>query len=276
MERIDAHQHFWNYSRETHGWITDDMPVLKRNFLPADLAEEFTKNRIAGCIAVQAEQTLKETMWLLDLAHENPWIRGVVGWVDLTNPEVGDTLEGLTEDRLLRGVRHIAQSEPDDRFLLDSAFQNGISQLRRFNLAYDILIYPRQLPAAIELATLHASQPFVLDHLAKPAIRDAAREPWTQQIRELARRPNVYCKVSGMVTEAAWNRWHEADFHYYLETVLHAFGPDRLIYGSDWPVCLLAASYAQVLHICESYFSSLTPSENARIFHDNARRLYGC
>ncbi|MBI3819088.1 MAG: amidohydrolase family protein [Planctomycetes bacterium] len=273
MERIDAHQHFWRYRPDAHAWITDDMTAIKHDFLPEHLHPVLLESRIAGCVAVQAEQNARETEWLLSLAAKNPWIRGVVGWVDLIHPEVESQIEQFAENPKFSGVRHIAQSEPDE-FLLRSDFRRGIALLSKFGLTYDILVYSRQLSAALDLVRAFPDQPFVLDHLAKPDIKNRVREPWLADFRKLAVAPNVYCKISGMVTEAAWRGWHEADFSDYLKYALDAFGADRLMFGSDWPVCLVAASHLQVLHIVENYYSELSEHERRMIFGGNARSFY--
>lgn len=275
LKRVDSHQHFWNYKPQTHPWITDEMALLKRDFSPGDLLLEFNKNGIEGSVAVQAEQTLKETLWLLELAHNYHWILGVVGWVDLRDPRVEAEIDGLREIKQFKGVRHVLQGEPDDAFLFNQQFNRGIDLLTKAGLTYDILIYEGQLPAAIEFVKKHPDQKFILDHAAKPNIKFRGREPWSARLRELARSENVYCKISGLVTEADWSRWTGGDFSYYLETALEAFSPSRLLFGSDWPVCLLAADYARVIQITEDYFSKLSPSERDLIYHKNARRFYG-
>jgi len=247
---------------------------IRRDYLPEDLELALSTCGLDGCIAVQARQTLEETRWLLELADASPIIQGVVGWVDLCSPEVGEQLARLAAHPKLVGVRHVVQDEPDDRFMLREDFQRGISKLRAFGLTYDILIYPQQLPAAIELVRKFPEQPFVLDHLAKPRIREGAVSPWREHIRELGRASNVMCKVSGLVTEARWREWRADDFRPYLETALEAFGPARLMYGSDWPVALLAASYEQVFGLAKDYFAPLGPEAEAGIFGGNAARFY--
>src|SRR5260221_13755558 len=244
--RLDSHQHFWRYRPETHGWIDGSMAVLKRDFLPPDLEPLLRSRGFAGCIAVQASQTLDDTRFLLSLAERYPFIKGVVGWVDLLSPELSSQLEELARHPRFKGVRHVAQSEPDDAFLAREDVVRGIAALEPFGLAYDILIYARQLPAAIELVRRLPRQRFVLDHIAKPEIKAGGVSPWKERIQELSSFPNVLCKVSGMVTEAAWSGWTSADFRPYLDVVFGAFGADRPMFGSDWPVCSLAADYATV------------------------------
>ena len=271
---IDAHQHFWKYDPRRDAWITDAMAVLKRDFLPAELMRECDANNIDASIAVQADQSENETMFLLDLARENPRVAGVVGWVDLCSPGVAERLSFFSQFEKLRGFRHIAQAEPDDRFLMRPDFVRGIAALREFGLAYDILIYPRQLPAAIELAAKFPEQRFVIDHLAKPEIKSGKIEPWAAQIKTIAQNKNVYCKLSGLVTEADWNRWTADDCKPYLEIALEAFGPGRLMFGSDWPVCLLAGSYGQVKKIIEGFLTGVPAEGRQKIFGGNAIEFY--
>jgi L-fuconolactonase len=274
MPRIDAHQHFWRYSPTTHGWIEDHMAVLKRDFLPPDLEPLLEARGYQGCVAVQAQQTVEETTWLLELADRFPFIRAVVGWVDLRDPDVATVLRRLVAHPKLRGIRHIVQSEPDDQFLLGAEFQRGIAALAPHGLAYDILIDPRQLPAALELVKRFPTQPFVLDHLAKPDIKGQVLEPWAGQVRKLAASRNVFCKVSGLVTEADWPRWKPEDMIRYLDVVLEAFGPDRLMIGSDWPVCLLAGDYGRVMSLVETYLTRLPPSAVEAVRGGTATRFY--
>lgn len=272
--RIDSHQHFWNYDPAEYAWISDGMPALKCHRLPLDLKPLLDAAGFSGCIAVQARQTLEETQFLLDLAHQHDFLRGVVGWVDLCSPEVDRQLERFALYPSFVGVRHIVQDEPDDRFLLREDFRRGIASLARFNLAYDILIYPRQLPAAIEFVPLFPQQRFVLDHIAKPLIAEGRIEPWATHIRELARNPNLYCKLSGIVTEAKWRQWRAEDFHPYLDVVLESFGPNRLMIGSDWPVCTLSAEYPDTMRIVTDYVAHLSASEQEAILGGNCVRFY--
>lgn len=272
--KIDAHQHFWNYDPAEYGWINDDMSVLKRNYLPADLAQEQVKVEFGGSIAVQARQTLEETRWLLELADSHDRIKGVVGWVDLRSDQVADQLRQFKNNRKFVGVRHVVQDEPDPQFMLNSAFIGGLGLLREYELTYEILVFPKQLPAAIEVVRRFPDQPFVLDHIAKPFIRDGTLEPWSKHIRELGKCPNVQCKLSGMVTEAKWGRWETNDFAPYLDLVFEAFGEDRLMVGSDWPVCLLSGSYEDVIGLVQNYLQQFSESTQRRIFGENAARFY--
>jgi L-fuconolactonase len=273
--RIDSHQHFWKYNPVRDQWITDEMAVIRRDFLPEDILPELRANHIDGCIAVQADQSEEETQFLLDLAKENDFIRAVIGWVDLRAGNVAECLASLSQKKKLRGFRHIVQAEPDDRFMLQRAFLRGIGGLRQFGFTYDILVYPRQLSAAIELVTRFPNQPFVIDHMGKPEIRAQRSLPWAQQMREIAANRNVYCKISGMLTEADWKNWKIDDCKPYLDTVFEAFGCDRIIFGSDWPVCLLAASYSQVIGLIADYTRNFSPADKAKIFGLNAARFYG-
>jgi L-fuconolactonase len=273
--KIDSHQHFWRYDAVRGAWVTDSMAVLRRDFLPEHLAAELSPNGIDASIAVQADQSESETMFLLDLAEKNRRIAGVVGWVDLLSPRVGERLEYFSRFSKLRGFRHIAQSEPDDRFLAREDFVKGVAQLRAFGFTYDILIYPKQLPAAIELVASLPEQRFVVDHIAKPEIKSKKTVPWAAQMKEIAQHKNVFCKLSGMVTEADWKHWKVDDFKPYLDAVFDAFGADRLMFGSDWPVCLLAATYRQVKQLIEEFVKGFSPSDKEKIFGCNAARFYG-
>jgi L-fuconolactonase len=272
--KIDSHQHFWRYRPETHGWIDERMGVLKRDYLPEDLAPLLRAQGFDGCVAVQAAQTLDETRFLLDLSDHHAFIRAVVGWVDLRSPDVERQLADLARHPRFKGVRHIVQSEPDDRFLVREDVLRGLAVLEPFGLAYDILIYARQLPAAIELARRLPRQRFVLDHIAKPEIAAGRVSPWKEQVRELAASPNASCKLSGMVTEAAWKGWTAADFRPYLDVVFEAFGPDRLMIGSDWPVCLLAGDYGTVMGLVEDYMAGRPAAEREKVLGGNAARFY--
>jgi len=250
------------------------MGVLKRDFLPEHLKPELDQNGFEGCVLVQTAHTLQETQWFLSLADQFPFIKGVVGWVDLRSREVGGQLKRFVAHPKFKGVRHIAQSEPDDRFLVGKEFLEGISRLAEFNLTYDILIYPKQLPAAIELVRKFPKQPFVLDHLAKPDIKAGKLSPWKEQIQELAQSPNVDCKVSGMVTEADWKNWKPADLKPYLDVVFEAFGPKRLMIGSDWPVCLLAGNYGRITGVVQDYLSAFSKEDQDAVLGCNADRFY--
>ena len=272
--RIDAHQHFWRYDPVRDSWITDAMSVIRRDFLPADLEPVLADNGMGGCVAVQADQSIDETRFLLDLAEQHPFIRGVVGWVDLRAPDLAQQLDRLADEKRLCGIRHIAQAEDDD-FLTRADVVRGIGMLHGSGLSYDILIYPRQMPAARSLVERLPEQRFVIDHMAKPEIRNGAIEPWAGHMKAIAEHSNVWCKVSGLVTEADWRHWRPAQMRPYLDVVFDAFGPERLMFGSDWPVCLLAANYADVLGLVTEYTGGLEPEERDGLFGMNAVRFYG-
>jgi L-fuconolactonase len=274
MPGIDAHQHFWNYTPEEYGWIDSSMQVLRRDYLPEHLKPEIDQNGVTGAVAVQARESVEETRWLLDLASANSFIRAVVGWAPLTEPTVADVIGPLLALGPLRGLRHVLQGEADDRYMLRDDFNRGVSTLRGFDLAYDILILERHLPHAIEFVDLHPDQVFIVDHIAKPRIRDSVISPWREHIRSLAQRPNVYCKLSGMVTEASWSTWTEKQLEPYFDTVLDAFGPGRLMFGSDWPVCLLATSYGAWFETVSKWIASLTECERNDILGGTAARAY--
>ena len=272
--RIDAHQHFWRYDPIEYGWIDDAMPALRRDFLPGDLAREMSRAGLDACVAVQARQTIDETRWLLGLADAHPFIAGVVGWVDLQSPDVRRDLERLRGHHKLVGVRHIAQSEPDDRFLVGPAFVRGVALLWEFDLAYDILVYRRQLPAAAELAGRLPQQRFVLDHLGKPDIRGREQAQWARDLGAVARHANVYAKLSGLVTEADWQQWTAADIRPYLDVAFDCFGPDRLMIGSDWPVCTLAADYQRTLSVVTEYLAARPSHERDAVLGGNAAKFW--
>jgi L-fuconolactonase len=273
--QIDSHQHFWEYDPEQYGWMDDQMTVLQHDHLPVDLDAAQADLWFDGSVAVQARQSLEENKWLLELSNSNPRIRGVVGWVDLQSDEVNAQLAQFANHSRFVGVRHVVQDEPDDNFMLRAEFVHGISRLEDFGLTYDILIYPRQLPAAISLVKQFPKQAFVLDHIAKPLIKAGVQEPWAQQIRELAEYPNVYCKISGMVTEADWSSWKPEDFQPYLEVVLEAFGPERLMIGSDWPVCRLAGEYTPVMQLAIDFMQAHSAKHMDAFLGGNALAFYG-
>jgi len=271
---IDAHQHFWVYDRDQYQWIDDSMTVLRRNFLPQDLQPELDRSQFQRSVAVQARQSLAETRWLLELAEGSPSITGVVGWVDLQSPEVRSQLQALAGYRKLVGIRHIVQGEPDDRFLLRPDFVRGIAMLEEFDLAYDILIYTRHLPVAAEFVAKFPGQRFVLDHLAKPSIKSGEIDSWASGIRRLAEFPNAYAKLSGLVTEADWRAWTPEQIIPYLDVAFEAFGPERLMIGSDWPVCLVAASYASAMNVVRGYLDRCLPGVRDLVLGENARRFW--
>ena len=270
---IDTHQHFWHYEPVKHSWIDNEMAVIRKNFLPADLHPLLIQNGVEGCVAVQADQTEKETGFLLDLAEGNSFIRGVVGWVDLRANNIEERLEHYSQNMILKGFRHVLQGE-EPSFMLQPSFIKGIAALKAFNFTYDILIFPKHLEAALELVNQFPNQPFVIDHIAKPFIKAGLIDEWASGIKELAKRPNVSCKISGMVTEADYKNWKPTDLTPYIDTVVEAFGVHRIMYGSDWPVCQVAASYKQVIDIVKDYFSKFSEDEQAMFFHENAKKFY--
>ena len=271
--RIDAHQHFWSYDPLEYGWIDESMASIRRDFLPTDLKPELQKNGFHGSVLVQARQTLEETRWQLELAKNNPFILGVVGWVDLRSPQLRAELESFAGNPKLVGIRHIVQSEPDD-FLLQPDFLRGISLLEEFDLTYDILIHTKHLAIAAEFVGRLPRQRFVLDHLAKPPIKSGAVDVWARGMRELALFPNVLGKVSGLVTEADWGAWKPEDIQPYLDVAFECFGPSRLMFGSDWPVCDVAASYTQVVTLVKDYLSRYSAQDREAVLGGNAANFW--
>ena len=271
--RIDSHQHFWKFDPVRDAWIDSSMEKIAQDFLPKDLKPLLRQNQMDGCVAVQADQSEAETEFLLDLAEENSFIKGVVGWVDLSADDLSKRLNFFSKNPLFKGIRHILQAEKEG-FMLQDSFLKGIAQLKDFNLTYDILIYPHQLEEANKMIEKNPDQAFVLDHLAKPYIKDQKIERWTSHIKQLAKNRNVYCKLSGMITEADWNHWQAKDFDKYLSVALEAFGVDRLMFGSDWPVCLLAGSYQHVVKIVDQFIMKLNPKDQYKIMGENAQNFY--
>jgi L-fucono-1,5-lactonase len=272
--RIDSHQHFWRYEPAQYPWIGEHMGVLRRDYLPGELEPLLRASGFEGTVAVQAQQAAAETDWLLELAERHAFIRGVVGWVDLCAARVDEALERYATRPKLVGVRHIVHDEPDDDFLLRPDFRRGVGRLRAHALVYDLLLFPKHLPRASTLVAELPEQPFVLDHIAKPFIRDGVVSPWREDLRRLACFPNVTCKLSGMVTEARWKEWRPPDMHPYLDAVLEAFGPSRLMIGSDWPVCLLAGDYDRTMSVVVDWASRLSAAERDAILGGNAARVY--
>ena len=270
---LDAHQHFWRYRAAEYPWIPAGSP-LHRDWLPADLAALQRPLGLGGSIAVQARQSISECDWLLGLADADDRVRGVVGWVDLRSPNVRTDLERLAAHPKFAGVRHVVQDEQDPRFLIKEDFVRGMRVLHEFGLTYDLLIIPRQIAGAIDLVRLLPGQPFVIDHCAKPNIKKGARADWEAGFRELAKAPNVMCKVSGLVTEADHQHWKPEDLRPYLDVVFEAFGPERLMWGSDWPVCLLAAEYEKVFNVIQEYTRPLTNAQRQLVFGENCAKFY--
>lgn len=271
---IDAHQHFWHYEPVKHSWINDDMAVIRRDFLPADLKKVYETHGIDGCVAVQADQTLDETDFLVGLSRENDFIKGVVGWADLRDEHIDEVLERYASHKKLKGWRHVVQGEPDHNFLIRPEFLRGISYLEKYGYTYDILVFPHQLGATLEFVKNFPHQKFVIDHIAKPYIRDGFYEGWAVLMAEIAKMENVSCKVSGMITEADYATWKPHQIMPYMDLVLNSFGPERILYGSDWPVCLVAGNYGQVKDLVVDFIDTLSPTEKAAIMGDNAITFY--
>jgi L-fuconolactonase len=274
VERIDAHHHLWKYSREQYPWMADNMDELRRDFLVDDLSRVLRETGIHGVVTVQARQMLEETEWLLALAERNDFMQAVVGWVPLVEEGVRDQLDKLSPHTKLKAVRHVLHDEADDFYMLREDFNRGIAHLKDFNLGFDILIFARQLPQTIEFVDRHPQQVFIVDHIAKPRIKDGMLAPWRENIVELARRENVYCKLSGMVTEASWTGWTESDLQPYFEIAMEAFGPGRLMFGSDWPVILVASSYQRWLETVHHAISGLSLEEQTQILSGTAKDTY--
>jgi len=272
--KIDAHQHFWNFDPVRDAWITEDMKVIQKDFLPDDLEQTLLKNGFSGCVAVQADQSEDETLFLLEFADQYEFIQGVVGWIDLRKENVQSRLGAFARFKKLKGFRHVVQAEPDDQFLLGESFCKGIGLLGNYRFTYDILIKPHQLNAAIKFVEKFPNQLFVIDHLAKPFIKDKMFGDWKKQMHELGQFENVSCKISGMVTEADWKNWKTIDFKPYIDHVVDSFGSDRVMFGSDWPVCLVAATYDQVCEVVEKNTIHLSQSEKKALWGLNAKNFY--
>ena len=274
MPIIDTHHHFWNYSAKEYDWINDDMKAIRKDFLPVDLLKEIKAAGVDGAVSVQARQTVEESDWLLGMAEKNDFLKGVVGWVDLRGKGVDKDLERLAKHKKFKGVRHVVQGEPDDNFILGAAFNEGIKKLLKYDLRYDILILEKHLKPSIAFVDKHPKQVFILDHIAKPRIKERVLSPWRENMLELAKRPNVYCKISGMLTEADWKKWSAADLAPYFDTTLQAFGPKRLMLGSDWPVMLVAGKYKQWVEMVKQVVSRYSAAEQDRILSKNAVEAY--
>ena len=271
--RIDSHQHFWQYHPKKHEWIDDKMGVIRKDFLPEDLFPLLQENKFKGCVAVQADQSETETEFLIELAKKNKFIKGVVGWVDLKAENIQDRLSHYKQFKIVKGFRHVLQDEEPD-FMLEPQFLNGISTLKDFYYTYDILIFPQQLPNAIKLVKKNPNQLFVVDHIAKPYMKFGLISQWKKDIELIAKFENVYRKISGMVTEADYENWQESDFLPYLDIVVNAFGTKRIMFGSDWPVCLVAATYGEMLSVVDNYFKGFSTTEQQDFFGKNAQLFY--
>jgi L-fuconolactonase len=275
MYQLEAHQHFWKYKRADYGWISEGMVSSRHDFLPEDLRKEMAAAGVNGSISVQARQSLDETRTLLRMAEENDFIKAVVGWVPLIHPDLGRLLPTVAAHPKLRAVRHVLHDEADDFYMLRDDFNRGIGALKPYHLAYDILIFERHLPQTIQFVDRHPEQIFVVDHLGKPRAKDGLMEPWAGNLTELARRPNVYCKISGLVTDANWEKWTADALRPYFEVCLQAFGPKRLLFGSDWPVCLVASSYKRWVETVSGWIASLSGDDQRRIWSRNTAEAYG-
>ena len=271
---IDSHQHFWKYEPVKHSWIDDDMSVIRRDFSPSDLAKVYQENSIDGCVAVQADQTLEETDFLIDLASINNFIKGIVGWVDLRAENIENVLEKYSTDKIVKGFRHVVQGEADHNFLLRPNFSRGISLLEKHNFTYDILVFPHQLGSVLEFVKKFPHQKFVIDHIAKPYIKDGYFEGWATMMTAIGKHKNVSCKMSGMVTEADFNIWTPEQIHPYMDTALEAFGSKRILFGSDWPVCLVAGNYSKIKKLTTDFISQLSQIEQNSIMGNNAIEFY--
>lgn len=270
---IDAHVHFWNYHKVRDAWITDEMKLLQRDFLPTDLTNEIKENNVEGIVAVQADPSENETLFLLNLAEKNPVIKGVVGWIDLQNKHVEKKLHYYSNVPIIKGFRHIVQSEPKG-FLLNEKFLNGIQYLHNFQFTYDILIYENQLQEAIEFVNKFPSQKFIIDHCAKPSIKNKSIHQWKQLMKVIAQNENVFCKISGLITEAKWNQWNEEEFYPYLDAVFDFFGTGRILFGSDWPVILLSGNYLKWKKLVEQYMDPFSAEQKQKVFRENAIAFY--
>ncbi|WP_010134030.1 amidohydrolase family protein [Ochrovirga pacifica] len=271
---IDSHQHFWQYEPVKHDWIDDEMAVIRKNFLPTDLQQVYQENDVDGCVAVQADQTTAETDFLIDLATKNNFIRGIVGWVDFRAENIDEVLEHYSQHEVVKGFRHVVQGEPDHNFLLRPNFLNGISKLEKYGFTYDILVFPHQLGAVLEFVKKFPNINFVIDHIAKPYIKDGFYDGWAILMKEIGKQPNVYCKLSGMITEADYKTWTPKQLEPYMQLVLEAFGAQKIMYGSDWPVCLVAGNYTQVKETVTNFIANLSSQEQATIMGENAIKFY--
>ena len=272
--RVDAHQHFWKFDPVRDRWITEDMAVIKKDFMPKDLQPLLEQNGFDGCVAVQADQSEEETSFLVGLASDFSFIRGVVGWVDLQAEDIAERLQQFSRHKIIKGFRHVLQAETQRDLMLSPKFINGIALLKTFDFTYDILIFPDQLIYSKNLVAQFPEQKFVIDHLAKPHIKKKEIKEWTSDIESIAKLPNVWCKLSGMVTEADWKGWQKEDFRPYMDVVVNAFGIDKIMFGSDWPVCQVAASYSEVVEIAKDYFSTFSNDEQEKVFGGNAASFY--
>lgn len=272
--RIDSHQHFWRYDPQKHVWMNERMDIIKRDFLPADLLPQLQNCSLGGCVAVQANQAEVENEFLLELTQGNDFIKGIVGWVDLRAENVEERLEYYQQFPKIKGFRHVIHDEPELDFMLGKNFMRGVSKLNKYGYIYDILIFEKHLPNTLKFVEAFPEQPFAIDHIAKPLIKQQITEDWATNLKKVANFENVYCKISAMTTEADWANWKKEDFTKYLDVVVEAFGTDRIMYGSDWPVCQLAATYEAQFDIVGDYFSNFRQNEQDDFFGGNASRFY--
>jgi L-fuconolactonase len=271
---IDSHQHFWKYNPSRHNWINDNMSVIRKDFMPSDLKTIYVENNIDGCIAIQVDQTINETNFLLNLAKENTFIKGVVGWIELRAPNINEVLNHYSNFEQIKGFRHLVQGENDNKFLLRSEFLRGISYLEKYNYVYDILIFPNQLEMALEFVKKFPNNKFVIDHIAKPNIKDNLYREWAKLMSKISNYENVFCKMSGMITEADYKLWTPDQITPYMDLVLKSFGSKRILFGSDWPVCLVAGSYKKVKELVVNFIEKLSENEKANVMGKNAINLY--
>jgi L-fuconolactonase len=271
--QVDSHVHFWKYNKARDGWITNDMKILQQDYLPQTIAQTLKRNDVDACVAVQADQSEVETLFLMELSKTHPVIKGVVGWIDLQKENIEERLQYFLQYTIIKGWRHIVQAEPDN-FLPGKNFQRGISALQSYGYTYDILVYPHQLKPALEFVSNFPDQKFVIDHCAKPGITKKKMDEWKPLMQEMAKHPNVYCKLSGLFTEAKWKGWSAGEFYPYLDVVFEAFGTDRLMYGSDWPVMLLSGIYVQWKSLIEKYMENFDEEDRLKVFGENVVRFY--
>jgi L-fuconolactonase len=270
---IDAHVHFWKYNKTRDAWITDDMKIIQKDFLPADLQPVLSENSVEGVLAVQADQSENETDFLLSLAKENTFIKGIVGWVDLQNENIEKRLLYYSQFPLIKGFRHIVQAEPPG-FLKNKKFLNGVQVLKKYDFTFDVLIYETQLKEAVEFVNYFPAQKFIIDHCAKPAIRHKSITEWKKWMTEISKRKNIFCKLSGLITEARWNQWEEKDIYPYLDVIFECFGKERIVFGSDWPVMLLSGKYKKWKELLENYMTDVSQEDKEKIFQKNAIEFY--
>ncbi len=271
---IDTHHHFWNYNPVEFDWIDNDMNSIRQSFLPKDLKKTIADSNVSGVISIQARQIEEETKWLLSLAQQNDFVKGIIGWLPLTTDSIQQKLEQYSKNKWLKGLRHVIQEEKNPEYILQKSFNRGISLLNKYNLIYEILIFENQLPYTIRFVDMHPEQTFVLDHIAKPKIRQNEIESWANNIKELAKRDNVTCKISGMVTEANYKLWTPEQLHPYFDVVLEAFGPSKLMFGSDWPVCLVATQYKEWIKLFIKEISIFSQEDQEKILYKNAFEIY--